>query len=317
MAGAGTLQWLCWSLFVHVACKEWRGHATMVWYRSLTIFLGDVMSRHLLLSLFVFSVIASPLQAAEPLRVVGSTTVLPIVAEAAKQYRQLNPGLTLTVSGGGSGVGVSAVQQGTAEIGMLSRAVTAQEQQRLGAGFKVVAVARDAVAVAISKVVFEGGVTQLSIAQIAAIYRGEIKNWQEVGGPDARILVIDKEPSRGTRHVFAKVVLGDEQARAPGATIISGSNNEEQAAIAASNQAIGMLSNAWLNDAVRAVAVGEPGKAVLPTLEHVADGSYPIQRELTILLPRNAGKQVEGFVEFLLSDAGQRIVEQVGYLRAR
>ncbi|MDZ4262081.1 MAG: substrate-binding domain-containing protein [Pseudomonadota bacterium] len=275
------------------------------------------MSRHLLLSLFVFSVIASPLQAAEPLRVVGSTTVLPIVAEAAKQYRQLNPGLTLTVSGGGSGVGVSAVQQGTAEIGMLSRAVTAQEQQRLGAGFKVVAVARDAVAVAISKVVFEGGVTQLSIAQIAAIYRGEIKNWQEVGGPDARILVIDKEPSRGTRHVFAKVVLGDEQARAPGATIISGSNNEEQAAIAASNQAIGMLSNAWLNDAVRAVAVGEPGKAVLPTLEHVADGSYPIQRELTILLPRNAGKQVEGFVEFLLSDAGQRIVEQVGYLRAR
>ncbi len=320
MAGAGTLQWLCWSLFVHVACKEWRGHATMVWYRSLTIFLGDVMSRHLLLSLFVFSVIASialPLQAAEPLRVVGSSTVLPIVAEAAKQYRQLNPGLILTVSGGGSGVGVSAVQQRTAEIGMLSRAVTAQEQQRLGAGFKVVAVARDAVAVAISKAVYEGGVTQLSIVQIAAIYRGEIKNWKEVGGPDARILVIDKEPSRGTRHVFAKVVLGDEQARAPGATIISGSNNEEQAAIAASNQAIGMLSNAWLNDAVRAVAVGEPGKAVLPTLEHVADGSYPIQRELNILLSRNAGKQVHGFVEFLLSDAGQRIVEQVGYLRAR
>lgn len=273
--------------------------------------------RYLLLPLLIWSVATSSLQAAEPLRVVGSTTVLPIVAEAAKQYRLLNPGLTLTVSGGGSGVGVSAVQQGTAEIGMLSRAVTAKEQQRLGAGFKVVAVARDAVAVAISKAVHEGGVTQLSIAQIAAIYRGEIKNWKEVGGPDARILVIDKEPSRGTRHVFAKVVLGDEQARAPGATIISGSNNEEQAAIAASNQAIGMLSNAWLNDAVRAVAVGDVGKAVLPTLEHVADGSYPIQRELNILLPLKGGKQVEGFVEFLLSDAGQGIVEQVGYLRVR
>ncbi len=265
----------------------------------------------------MFSVITSPLQAAEQLRVVGSTTVLPIVAEAAKQYRQLNPGLTLTVSGGGSGVGVSAVQQGMAEVGMVSRTVTAQEQQRLGVGFKVVAVARDAVAVAISKAIYEGGVTQLSLAQIAAIYRGEIKNWKEVGGPDARILVIDKEPSRGTRHVFAKVVLGDEQARAPGATIISGSNNEEQAAIAASNQAIGMLSNAWLNDAVRAVAVGEPGKAVLPTLEHVADGRYPIQRELNILLPSNAGKRVHGFVEFLLSDVGQQIVEQVGYLRVR
>lgn len=267
--------------------------------------------------LVIISIFVLPLQAAEQLRVVGSTTVLPIIAEAAKQYRQLNPALTLTVSGGGSGVGISAIQQDTAEIGMLSRTLTVKEQQRLAPGFKVVAVARDAVAVAVSKAVYEGGVRALTLAQVAAIYRGEIKNWKAVGGPDAAILVIDKEASRGTRHVFAKVVLGDEQARAPGATIISGSNNEEQAAIAGSRQAIGMLSNAWLNDAVRAVAIGDVGKAVLPTIEHVADGLYPIQRELNVLFMGDVDKPANDFVEFLLSDAGQRIVEQIGYLRVR
>ncbi len=255
--------------------------------------------------------------ATEQVRVAGSTTVLPIVAEAAKHYRQLHPELRLTVSGGGSGVGVASVGQGLVEIGMASRELTPQEKQRLQGRVKQVAVARDAVAVAVSKAVYEGGVTRLSLAQIAAVYRGEITNWKELGGPDARILVIDKEPSRGTRHVFAKVVLGDARARAPGATIIAGSNNEEQAAIANSDQAIGMLSHAWLNDAVRAVAVGEADDAVLPTLAHVADGRYPIQRELNILVPVRGDAAIEGFVDFLLSDVGQEIVQRVGYLPVR
>lgn len=303
--------------FVNLYCKVRRGHATTGWYRLMMICLGETVLRHSLIPFVMLSLLTFSLQAAEQLRVTGSTTVLPIVAEAAKAYRQRNPALALTVSGGGSGAGVSAIQKGIAEIGMVSRGLTPQEQQRLGDRVRLVAVARDAVAIAVSKAVYEGGVRALTLAQIAAIYRGEIKNWSAVGGPDARILVIDKEPSRGTRHVFAKVVLGDEQARAPGATIISGSNSEEQAAIASSRQAIGMLSNAWLNDAVRAVAVGDVGKAVLPTLEHLADGRYPIQRELNLLLPANSSSEANRFVDFLLSDAGQRTVEQVGYLRLR
>ena len=256
-------------------------------------------------------------QATDQIRIAGSTSVLPIVAEAAKHYRQLHPGLSLTVSGGGSGVGVASVGQGMVEIGMVSRDLTAREKKRLDGKVRQVAVARDAVAVAVSKAVYVGGVKQLSLGQIAAIYRGEIKNWKQLGGPDARILVIDKESSRGTRHVFAKAVLGSEKARAPGATIIAGSNNEEQAALANSDQAIGMLSTAWLNDAVRAVAVGEGDNAVLPTMEHIADGSYPIQRDLNLLLSGEGGGQSDAFVEFLLSDEGQQIVQQVGYLPVR
>ncbi len=270
--------------------------------------------RHRLLILSLLFVLIPVAQAAEQLRVAGSTTVLPIVAEAAKYFRQQHPGLSLTVSGGGSGVGVANIDRGLIEIGMASRDLTATEKQRFQGKVKQVAIARDAVAVAVSKAVYEAGVTQLSLAQIAAIYRGEIKNWQQVGGPDSRILVIDKEASRGTRHVFARAVLGSERARAPGATIITGSNNEEQTVIANSDKAIGMLSHAWLNDAVRAVAVGEAGAAVLPTLATVADGSYPIQRQLNLLLPQRGGKMSIAFVGFLLSAQGQQIVQQVGYL---
>lgn len=264
-----------------------------------------------------FLLTALPTLAADKIRVAGSTTVLPIIAEAAKQYRVLHPDILLTVSGGGSGVGVASIDQRSVEIGMASRALTAQEKQRLKGRVNVVPVARDAVAVVVSKAVYVAGVTRLSIPQIAAIYRGEINNWQVLGGPDVRILVIDKEPSRGTRHVFAETVLGDARARAPGASIITGSNNEEQAAVANSDQAIGMLSNAWLNDRVRAVAVGEPDQAVLPTIEHVADGRYPIRRELNILVPTQADKTASAFVDFLLSTQGQKIVQQVGYLPIR
>jgi len=262
----------------------------------------------------IFLTASLSLQAAERIRVAGSTTVLPIVAEAAKQYRQQHPDIVLTVSGGGSGVGVASIRQGVVEIGMASRQLTPKERQALQGKIEMIPIARDAVAVAVSKAVYTSGVQRLSLGQVAAIYRGEIRNWKAVGGMDVPILAIDKEPSRGTRYVFARVVLGDAHARAPGASIIAGSNNEEQAAIAGSDKAIGMLSNAWLNDAVRAVAVGEGDQAVLPTVEHVADGRYPIRRDLNVLVQRDASPAVRGFIDFLLSPEGQTLVQKMGYL---
>ncbi len=251
------------------------------------------------------------------LHVAGSTTVLPVVSTAATAYHQQHPNVTITVSGGGSGVGIASMIQHTADIGMASREIDAEEAARLHGNVDVLTIAKDAVAVVVSKAVYVGGVHQLSLHQISDIYRGKIKNWNMLGGPDAQILVIDKEASRGTRHVFAEVVLGDAHARAPGASVISGSNNEEQALVANSNQAIGMLSNAWLNDAVRGIAVGESNKAVLPDIQHVRDGSYPISRNLHVLLPKKTSFEARDFVNFLLSSEGQAIVRKTGYLPVR
>jgi len=256
-------------------------------------------------------------QAATTLHAAGSTTVLPVVSTAANIYHEQHPDVTITVSGGGSGVGIASMIQHTADIGMASREIDAEEMNKLKGKVDVFTIAKDAVAVVVSKAVYIGGVHQLSLKQIADIYRGKIKNWKDVGGPDARIFVIDKEPSRGTRHVFAKAVLGDEHARAPGASVISGSNNEEQSLVAHSNSAIGMLSNAWLNDAVRGLAVGEDHYAVLPDIQHVRDGSYPISRSLHVILHKNGPSGARAFVNFLLSPQGQEIVKKTGYLAVR
>jgi len=262
----------------------------------------------------LLSIASSPLYAAERISIVGSTTVLPIVSQAATLYHQLHPDITITVSGGGSGVGIASVIQGTAQIGMASRNTTQEEQSKLDGQVDNIIIAADAVAIAVSKAVYESGLRKLSLAQIAAIYRGKIRNWRELGGADARIVVIDKEASRGTRHVFANAVLGDKHARAAGASIISGSNNEEQAIISRSDAAIGMLSHAWLNDKVRGIDIIVNGKAVPPTMQYVRDGSYPLARGLHILLPNNASPATRDFVTFLLSPKGQNIVAKVGYL---
>lgn len=253
-------------------------------------------------------------EAAETIAVTGSTTLLPVVAQAAAIYHQQHPDITITVSGGGSGVGIASVIQGTAQLGMASRETTPGEQQQLQDNVDDVVVASDAVAVVVSKAVWASGIRQLTLAQIASIYRGKITNWHQLGGIDAKILVIDKEASRGTRHVFAKAVLGSAHARAVGASIISGSNNEEQAIVARSNSAIGMLSNAWLNDRVRGMAIVVEGQAITPDIAHVRDGSYPIARGLHILRPHQASAATRDFVEFLLSPAGQKVVATVGYL---
>jgi len=256
--------------------------------------------------------------AAERINIVGSTTVLPVVSEAAILYHKMHPEEIITVSGGGSGVGIASVIQGTAQIGMASRETTTEEQAKLDTlkNGKVdnIIIAADAVAVSVSKAVYESGIHALSVQQIADVYRGKIRNWHELGGLDATIVVIDKEASRGTRHVFAKAILGDKHARAAGASIISGSNNEEQAIISRSDAAIGMLSNAWLNDKVRGIDIIVKGKSISPSITHVRDHTYPIARGLHILLPQNASDQAKQFVAFLLSKQGQAIVKKVGYL---
>ncbi|MDX8384329.1 MAG: phosphate ABC transporter substrate-binding protein, partial [Ghiorsea sp.] len=251
--------------------------------------------------------------AAERISIVGSTTVLPVVSQAAALFNQQHPNLTITVSGGGSGVGIASVIQKTAQIGMASRSTTSQEQAKLSHVDNIV-IAADAVAMAISSEVYESGIHQLSLQQIADIYRGKVRNWQAFGGLNARIVVIDKEASRGTRHVFAKAVLGNKHARAAGASLISGSNNEEQGIIARSDQAIGMLSNAWLNTDVRGIAIVVDGQPIAPSIANVRNGSYPLARELHILLPKDASPMAREFVQFLLSPQGQSIVKKVGYL---
>jgi len=245
------------------------------------------------------------------LLVVGSTTVLPAVSLAAEVFNQRSPG-AITVNPGGSGVGVNSVGQGRAPIGMVSREISPEERRRFaGARLMEHVIGYDRVACVVSSEIFAAGVKALSREEIRQIYLGEIKNWKHLGGPDREIVVVDKERHRGTRHAFMQYVFGDATARAPAARLVTGSNNEEQAKIAASDSAIGLLSFAWVNDDVKAVGLKEGGAIMRPE-----DPAYPIVRPLALVTAGEPEGLAREFILYLLGPEGRKIVERLGYQAA-
>ncbi len=249
------------------------------------------------------------------IKVAGSTTVLPVVTKAAEKFMAAHSNVRITVNPGGSGVGIKSVGNGLVDIGMASRHISDEEIKNFpNIDFKIHIIGRDAVACVVSSEIYDAGVKILSKEQIKKIYSGEIDNWKTVGGPDKKIFVIDKEAHRGTRHVFMAYIFGDEKAKAKGADLIAGSNNEEQTKIALSDSAIGMLSHAWISDDVKGVGIEVEGKIIEPTLENIRNGTYPISRNLNLITNGEPSGFVKEFINYILSPQGQKIVEESGYV---
>jgi len=270
----------------------------------------------LALAIFILSFFMSACSKKEAITVSGSTTVLPVVSKAAEQFKAKHPTINIIVNAGGSGVGVNQLGEGKIEIGMISREITeAEENKYPHVKFVTHTIGKDAVVPVVSSEIYDAGVKALTMNQIRGIYKGEISNWKELGGPDKEILVVDKESSRGTRHVFMEIVLGDKEAKAPGADLVLGSNNEEQTAIAQSDGAIGMLSNAWLNEDVKGLSIVMPdGSKIEPTLSNIISGKFPITRELLLITNGEPEGNVKTFIDFIRSREGQKIVEGSGYV---
>jgi len=199
---------------------------------------------------------------------------------------------------------------------MMSRNITDGERDAFKTiNFTEIAIGRDAVVPSISSEIYDTGVHALTLTQIADIYTGKVQNWSEVGGPDRDIFVIDKEVSRGTRQVFMQVVLGDPKAEAPGADLVTGSNNEEQTALVQSDAAIGMLSVAWLNDDVRGLAIILQNDEVIEaTVENIQADLYPFVRDLNIVTRGDIKPSAKQFIDYLLGPNGQKMINDSGYI---
>ena len=198
---------------------------------------------------------------------------------------------------------------------MASREISPSERKRFeGSHLKVHTVGVDAVACVISSEVYDAGIRDLTRQEIRDIYLGKIRNWSEVGGPDRKIVVVDKERHRGTRHVFMSFIFGNPTAKTPGTILVTGSNNEEQTKIAQSDSAIGMLSYAWVNDEVRSIGIRDKKNIVNPTRETIRKGNYPIVRNLSFITAGEPNGEVKAFLEYLKSPEGQQVVEESGYI---
>lgn len=240
--------------------------------------------------------------------VTGSTTVLPIAQALAERYMDLNQGADIQVSGGGSSVGVTAVGEKTAEIGMASRELKDAETAKYPA-LEPIAIARDGIAVIVHP---SNAVPHLTLDQVREIYAGNVTNWKDVGGQDRPIVAIGRDSASGTREFFTEKVMGSTNTAAT--MLEKNSNGAIQSSVAPNPSAIGYVGLGYLDATVRAVPIQVDGADVAPTLENVVNGSYPVARELYFVTSGEATGLAQDFVDFALSSEGQQIVQKQGFI---
>lgn len=259
-------------------------------------------------------VLTSVLFNANAQKIKGSDTMLPLSQKEAESFMKANPSKTVTVTGGGSGVGISALLEGTTDIAQLSRKIKFDEKQKLekkGKAVKEVIAAYDALAVVIHP---SNKVTKLTREQMEGIFTGKITNWKEVGGDNLKIIPYSRETSSGTYEFFKESVLknknymnGIMSMPATGAIIQS---------VSQTKGAIGYVGLAYLNKEVKAIHVSydQGNKYIEPTVSNAKNKSYPIVRPLYYYYLTSDANKVKGFMDFVLSTQGQKIVSEIGYI---
>lgn len=247
------------------------------------------------------------------LAVKGSDTMVLLGQRWAETYMKSNAAVTIQVTGGGSGTGVAALINGTTDICEASRPMKEKEKQDLEAkrGAKAVetAVAVDALAVYVN---VANSVQEISMPQLAKIYRGETKSWKELGGPDRPIVLYGRENSSGTYGYFREHVLGDMDF-APQVQPLAGTGAVVNA-VKGDEKGIGYGGIAYLAG-VRALKVKKDAGsgAIAPSLETAQDGSYPLSRFLYFYTAGEPTGAAKRFVEWVTGPEGQKVISDVGY----
>ena len=262
--------------------------------------------------IFVLAGTSPALGGLQTVTVTGSTTVMPLVEVSAEVFNMQQTGIMVTVSGvGGSGVGIKNVASGFSSIGMSSREVRDDEVALYGDNFREYLVGYDAICIAVSRSVYEGGVTNLTRDQLRGIFDGNVTNWKDLGGPDLDIYAVARMVGSGTGDLFNEMVMGDLATEALGASTYAQNNAEMKTAITKSDKAIGYLGFNYVQDGpLRAVAY----EGIFPTAESIRDGTYLLTRPLYVITWGEPDAGEKAFIDFLLGEAGQSLVEEIGFL---
>lgn len=233
----------------------------------------------------------------------GSTAFQPFAEALAEQYMVENPGISITVQGGGSAMGVQSAVSGAAQIGMADLVTLPPEAK----GLSSVTVARDGIAL----VVHPGNpVANLTTEQVRGIFNGTIRSWKDVGGSEHGITVVSREAGSGTRSSFEEILTG---VTLTAEAIVQDSNGTIRETVANDANAVGYLSHGLVNERVKPVSVD--GSAC--TTEEIAAGRYKLVRPIYLLTKGAAAGAEQAFIEYVLSAAGQERIRQGGLIPAK
>jgi phosphate transport system substrate-binding protein len=251
------------------------------------------------------------------LKINGSTTVNLPAAEAAEILRAEHKLYIQVDTQGGSSGGISMLADGLVQIGMLSKHVSDDDRAKYpNVKFNEIQVGEDAVAIIVSKDVYDGGVRSLTKQQAKDVYESKVTNWKDVGGPDKRIAFFNKEPGRGTWEVFVHWAYGSPK-NAPTVNFPEvGGNEETRNKVASTPGALSQLSSSWA-DGKTVFALGlkdDAGQLVEPTTPNIATKRYPMSRPLFLLTNGEPTGPAKTFVDFMLAPRGQELVRKHGYL---
>ncbi len=249
-------------------------------------------------------------------QVKGSDTLLHLSTEWAEAFMKGSADIEVTVTGGGSGTGISALLNGTCDVANASRKIKEEEKEnaeKKGLEIKEFTVARDGISV----IVHPGNpVDTITMEQLKKIFTGQYDNWKSVGGPDLAIVVLSRDHSSGTHAYFKKRVL-EKKEYVQSARFLA-SNSAIVASVKEDAGAIGYVGLGYYEDAkgdVKALAVKD-GEAdpVGPSLETVTSGAYPISRTLQVYTAGEPEGVVKTYIDFILGEAGQKIVAAKGFV---
>jgi phosphate transport system substrate-binding protein len=242
----------------------------------------------------------------------GSDTMVILAQRWAELYMKKNPGAVIQVTGGGSGVGITALINGTTDICNASRPMKATEIEKLKSRYNTLGVeipcARDGVTIFLN----EGNkVNELTLKQISDIYSGKIRNWKELGGSDAEIRLYGRENSSGTyTYLHDEVVKADYAASVqslPGTAAVVNAVKKDVNGIGygGAAYAVGVKYAKVKKDA------GSQG--YIPSQENISKGLYPITRYLYMYMRNRPTGETKKYIDWILSSDGQGVVVEVGY----
>ena len=259
--------------------------------------------------IFFISISAGTLFAAgKTITLKGSTTILPIAQATAEAFMEKNPAINISVQGGGSGVGVTSLIDGTCDIADSSRPIKPEETEKAkskGIDANEIKIAMDGIAIIVNP---KNKIKAITKQQIKDIYTGKVSDWSELGGAPGKIVVLSRDTSSGTYEAFEVLALNKEKVR--GDALINASNQAIASTVGTTPGAIGYVGHGYLTKKVKDLTVDE----VKCTKETILSGKYGLSRPLFMYTNGKPSGDIKKFIDFVLGKEGQKIVEEEGFV---